>query len=91
MKAPVKAEQNVFLDERLADRVIRAAWEDQVSFESIFMQFGLREPEVIRIMKKVMKPKMFIVWRERVQGRARKHYKKMLFTKNVASTYGEND
>jgi uncharacterized protein (TIGR03643 family) len=29
------------------DRVIEMAWEDRTTFEAIFMQFGLKEQEVI--------------------------------------------
>lgn len=67
------------LDVSLKDRIIRAAWEDDVSFDSIFMQYGYSEKETIKIMKTVMKPKMFVVWRERVCGRIEKHLKKKLY------------
>ena len=59
------------------DRIIRAAWEDDVSFESIQIQFGISEPEVIRLMKKIMTPSMFIVWRKRVRGRIEKYNHKI--------------
>ncbi len=72
-------EKDVYdIDVFTRDRVIRAAWEDDVSFESILIQYGYTETQVIKIMKTVMKPKMFIIWRERVQGRGEKHYKKMV-------------
>lgn len=73
------------LDSALRDRVIRSAWEDDVSFDSIFIQFGLTEQQTIKLMKTIMKPKMFNIWRERVQGRPEKHFKKMtILTKETS-------
>lgn len=68
------------IDGNIKDRVIRAAWEDDVSFDSIYIQYGFTEAETIKIMKSVMKPKMFILWRTRVRGRHEKHFKKMILT-----------
>ncbi len=51
------------------DRIIEMAWEDRTSFEAIQFQFGLKEQEVIELMRKEMKLKSFKMWRERVQGR----------------------
>jgi uncharacterized protein (TIGR03643 family) len=55
------------------DRIVEMAWEDRTSFDAIEVQFGIREPEVIEIMRKEMKPSSFRMWRKRVQGRATKH------------------
>jgi uncharacterized protein (TIGR03643 family) len=55
------------------DRIIEMAWEDRTPFEAIFTQFGLRESEVIRLMRREMKPSSWRMWRARVQGRATKH------------------
>jgi uncharacterized protein (TIGR03643 family) len=51
------------------DRVIEMAWEDRTTFDAILLQFGLKEQEVIDLMRNEMKPKSFIMWRKRVQGR----------------------
>ncbi|TRX23104.1 TIGR03643 family protein [Flavobacterium franklandianum] len=51
------------------------AWEDRTTFDSILMQFGLKEQEVIYLMRIEMKPTSFRRWRERVQGRKTKHEK----------------
>ena len=49
------------------------AWEDRTPFSAIEAQFGLREPEVIELMRREMKPSSFRMWRARVQGRKTKH------------------
>ena len=36
------------------DRVIEMAWEDRTPFDAIWLQFGLKEEEVIRIMRREM-------------------------------------
>ncbi|WP_438964493.1 TIGR03643 family protein [Winogradskyella sp.] len=63
------------------DRIIEMAWEDRTPFEAITFQFGLKEQEVIELMRKEMKPSSFRMWRERVQGRVTKHGKKRTFDK----------
>ena len=57
------------------DRIIEMAWEDRTTFDAILMQFGLKEQEVIDLMRTEMKPSSFKMWRERVQGRKTKHEK----------------
>ncbi len=55
------------------DRIIEMCWEDRTPFESIEFQFGLKEQDVIKIMRRNLKNKSFKVWRERVSGRKTKH------------------
>ena len=55
------------------DRVIEMCWEDRTPFEAIEHQFGLKEEDAIKIMRKNLKPKSFKVWRKRVSGRKTKH------------------
>jgi uncharacterized protein (TIGR03643 family) len=57
------------------DRIIEMAWEDRTTFDAIKFQFGLKEQEVIELMRLEMKPKSFKLWRKRVQGRKTKHTK----------------
>jgi len=64
------------LTERDINRIIEMAWEDRTPFDAITFQFGLKEQEVIELMRKEMKPSSFRMWRERVQGRKTKHAKK---------------
>ncbi|WP_262496710.1 TIGR03643 family protein [Flavobacterium alvei] len=63
------------------DRIIEMAWEDRTTFDSILLQFGLKEQEVIELMRMEMKPSSFRMWRERVQGRKTKHEKLRSFEK----------
>ena len=61
------------------DRIIEMAWEDRTPFDAILLQFGLKEQEVIQLMRRQMKPSSFRMWRKRVQGRKTKHSKKRTF------------
>lgn len=56
--------------------IIEMAWDDQVSFDAIFEITGLKEAEVIKIMRSNMKTSSFRLWRKRVSGRELKHAKK---------------
>ena len=58
------------------DDVIGMAWSDKISFEEIKKKTGLKEKEVISIMRKNLKKKSYVVWRKRVRGRISKHRKK---------------
>ncbi|MES2518481.1 MAG: TIGR03643 family protein [Bacteroidota bacterium] len=55
------------------DRIVEMAWEDRTPFDAILTQFGLKEQEVIELMRREMKASSWRMWRERVQGRATKH------------------
>ena len=55
------------------DRIIEMAWEDRTTFEAIEMQFGLKQQDVIKLMRKEMKPGSFKLWRERTKSRSTKH------------------
>ena len=63
-----------FTDQQL-DRIIEMAWEDRTTFDAIQLQFGLKEQEIIDLMRNEMKASSFKMWRERVQGRKTKHEK----------------
>ena len=58
------------------DSIIKLAWHDKSSFEKIERLFNISEAEVIKIMRKNLKPKSFKIWRKRVSGRKSKHEKK---------------
>lgn len=59
------------------DRIIEMAWEDRTSFEAIKRQFGLKESEVIQLIRQQLKPSSWRRWRERVNsGVSQKHEKK---------------
>ena len=58
-----------------SNNVISLAWSDKISFEEITIKTGLSESEVIKIMRKELKPNSFRNWRKRVSGRKAKHRK----------------
>lgn len=64
------------LDEELIDRIIGMAWEDRTPFEAIEAQFGLKEGQVIDLMRTQMTESSFKMWRKRMQGRSTKHRNK---------------
>lgn len=63
------------LDAQQIDRIIEMAWEDRTPFDAIQDQFGIKEQEVITLMRREMKASSFRMWRARVQGRKTKHRK----------------
>jgi TIGR03643 family protein len=64
------------------DELIKLAWSDKISFEEINKITGFAEKDVIKIMRKELKPKSFNCWRKRVSGRRRKHRKLNKFRDN---------
>ena len=63
------------------NRIIEMAWEDRTPFEAIEIQFGLREQDVIALMRQELQSTSFRMWRKRVQERTTKH--KALRSKTV--------
>ena len=63
------------LTDQDVDRIVQMAWEDRTPFEAIEFQFGLKEAEVIKLMKHEMRLNNWKKWRARVQGRSTKHAK----------------
>ena len=61
---------------KLNDSVIRMAWADRCSFEQIRERTGLQESDVIKVMRRELKPSSFRRWRARVSGRVTKHRKR---------------
>ena len=55
------------------NRIIQMAWEDRTPFEAIELQFGLKEKDVIKLMKENLKQSSYVLWRERVKSRRMKH------------------
>jgi uncharacterized protein (TIGR03643 family) len=66
------------MNESERDKIIRMAWEDRTTFEEIEKKTGLNEAQVIKLMRKEMKPSSFRMWRKRVSGRVTKHRKRFL-------------
>ena len=57
------------------DWIIWAAWADRITFEEIFEKTGKTEAEVIKTMRKTLKPSSFRLWRKRVANKSIKHRK----------------
>jgi uncharacterized protein (TIGR03643 family) len=68
------------LNTEIIDRIIEMAWEDRTPFEAIALQFGLREKDVITLMRRELQPSSFKTWRKRVTSRKTKHLKHRDFT-----------
>lgn len=68
------------LDLDTVNRVIEMAWEDRTPFEAIELQFGLKEKDVIALMRRHMQASSFRMWRKRVSGRKTKHLQQRNFT-----------
>ena len=73
--------KSVELEVREIDRIVEMAWEDRTPFAAIEIQFGLKEKEVIALMRKEMKSSSFRMWRKRVTGRKTKHLVRREFDK----------
>ena len=58
--------------------VIWAAWADRITFEEIKEKTGKSESDVIKIMRKSLKPSSFRLWRTRAHKVSIKHRKKFL-------------
>lgn len=72
--------------------VIWAAWADRITFEEIKSKTGKSENEVIKIMRKSLKPSSFRLWRKRVHSKSIKHRKKFeAFRKNIRVKINKND
>ena len=74
------------------DWVIWAAWADRITFEEINKRTGKTEAEVIKIMRRSLKPSSFRLWRKRVNSQSIKHRKKFEYSrKNIRRQIKESD
>ena len=71
----------IILKKEDIDRIIEMAWEDRTPFDAIEYQFGIKENDVRKLMRKYMKKSSFIMWRKRVKSRNTKHKTKSLSTR----------
>ena len=72
--------------------VIWAAWADRFTFEEIKEKSGKNESEVIKIMRRSIKPVSFRLWRKRVNQKSIKHKKKFEYSrKEITSKIKKND
>ena len=74
------------------DWVIWAAWADRITFEEINKRAGKTEAEVIKIMRRSLKPSSFRLWRKRVNQKSIKHRKKFEYSrKQITSKIKKGD
>tara|TARA_B100001121_G_scaffold297170_1_gene303307 strand:+ start:486 stop:779 length:294 start_codon:yes stop_codon:yes gene_type:complete len=74
------------------DWVIWAAWADRVTFEEIKKKTGNSESDVIKIMRRNLKPSSFRLWRERAKRKSIKHRKKFILErKNLRKKINKNE
>ena len=81
-KVPVTRVKNPEPNLKGPDWVIWAAWADRVTFEEIKKKTGKSESDVIKIMRKNLKPSSFRLWRERAKRKSIKHRKKFILERN---------
>ncbi len=75
MQLSKSEEKNRELTDIEIDRIIEMAWEDRTPFDAIEMQFGLKEADVKKLMKRELKFSSYRLWRERVENCKTKHAK----------------
>ena len=74
------------------DWVIWAAWADRITFEEIEKKTGKKESDVIKIMRRSLKPSSFRLWRKRVNQKSIKHRKKFEYSrKEITSKIKKGD
>ena len=74
------------------DWVVWAAWADRITFEYIKKKTGKTENEVIKIMRKTLKPSSFRLWRKRAKNQSIKHRKKFeISRKEIRRKIKKND
>ena len=74
------------------DWIIWAAWADRITFEEIEKRTGKRESDVIKIMRRSLKPSSFRLWRKRVNQKSIKHRKKFEYSrKEITSKIKKGD
>ena len=72
--------------------IIWAAWADRITFEDIKKKTGYRESDVIKIMRRALKPSSFRLWRKRVHEKSIKHRKKFEYSrKQITSKMKKGD
>ena len=72
--------------------IIWAAWADRITFEEIEKRTGKTESEVIKIMRRSIKPTSFRLWRKRVNQKSIKHRKKFEYSrKEITSKIKKGD
>ena len=91
-KVPETRVKNPEPNHESPDWVIWAAWADRVTFEEIKKKTGKSESDVIKIMRRFLKPSSFRLWRERAKRKSIKHRKKFILErKNLRKKINKNN
>ena len=91
-KAPETRVKNPEPNLKSSDWVIWAAWADRVTFEEIKKKTGKSESDVIKIMRRNLKPSSFRLWRQRAKRKSIKHRKKFILErKNLRKKINKNE
>ena len=74
------------------DWIIWAAWAARITFEEFEKKTGKKESDVIKIMRRSLKPSSFRLWRKRVNQKSIKHRKKFEYSrKEITSKIKKGD
>ena len=63
------------MDEIRRGEIIEMALSDDVPFEAIEHRFGMKEPDVKRLMRASLKRGSYVAWRKRVAAFRERHVK----------------
>ena len=89
--SPVTKIKNPEPNMKSPDWVIWAAWADRITFEEIKKKTGMTESEVIKVMRRTLKPNSFKLWRNRVRVKSLKHRKKFEYERKKVRNKKIND
>ena len=79
------------LTDQQVNAIVQLAWHDRTSFDAIRERTGLAEPDVIKLMRRELKPSSFRLWRKRVTGRVAKHRKLLKEQLNSKDSFDDDD
>tara|TARA_B100001540_G_scaffold39022_1_gene34609 strand:- start:291 stop:584 length:294 start_codon:yes stop_codon:yes gene_type:complete len=89
---PITRQKNPEPEDQSPDWVVWAAWADRITFEDIKKKTGYSESDVIKIMRKSLKPSSFKLWRKRAKNKSIKHRKKFeISRKEIRRKIKKND
>ena len=89
---PITKTKNIEPNINSKDWIIWAAWADRVTFEEIKEKSGFSEKEVIKLMRRSLKPSSFRLWRKRATSKSIKHRKKFQnIRKKIREKFNRND
>ena len=89
---PITRQKNPEPEDQSPDWVVWAAWADRITFEDIKKKTGYSESDVIKIMRRSLKPSSFKLWRKRAKNKSIKHRKKFeISRKEIRRKIKKND